>query len=60
MDSFDVWKTFPGGKIVAEKEYRGKERQTGVMDGAKVWRDKGRGTAERPVEGEVKWYGCGC
>lgn len=28
MDGFDVWKTYPGGKIVVEEEYRGKEGQT--------------------------------
>lgn len=57
VDSFDVWKTFPGGKIVAEKRStEEKERQTGVTHGAKVR----RGQREGWVKGEVMVYGYGC
>lgn len=46
VECFDVWNTFPGGKIVAEEEYRGNERQIGVRD-ADGRRDRGKGAAER-------------
>lgn len=30
VECFDVWDTFPGGKIVAEEKYRGKTQQIGA------------------------------
>lgn len=41
VDCFEVWETYPGGKILVEEEYRKRERQIGVRqkqnDGRKVW-----------------------
>lgn len=51
VECFDVWNTFPGGEIVAEEEYRRKERQIGVRDVKDRRRDIGWGAAERLSRG---------